>query len=631
VAQRLTLVLATFPLALAATLWLVHRRRRRPPAASSDGGAMPGGHVYRDVVLYRRLLREARPYWAHIAALFLVSLLATPVALLTPLPLAIAVDSVVGSHSLPGFLEAVAGPLGHSDTGVLAMAVLLLLAVAVLNQFQLGVTDVLGTYVGERLVLRFRARLFRHVQRLSLAFHDTRGTADSIYRIQYDAPAVQWIAIYGVTPFVSAALTLAGMIVVTARVDWRIAAVALTIAPVLFMLTWISRRLLRTGWRDAKLLESSALSVVQEVLTGLRVVKAFTGEEREHERFLARSGASVRARTRLAALEGVFGLLIGLTLAIGTALVLLIGVHQVQAGAMTIGALILVMSYLAQLYAPLQAIHKSIATLQSSFASAERALTLLDEVPDVVERPRARALTRARGAVSFQGVSFAYPGGVPVLHDLWLDVAPGTSVGIAGTTGAGKTTLVSLLSRFYDPSEGAILLDGHDLREYRVKDLRDQFGIVLQEPVLFSTSIAENIAYARPGAGEDEILAAARAANAHDFVSCLPDGYGTVVGERGMRLSGGERQRISLARAFLRDAPILILDEPTSSVDTATEAAIMQAMERLMAGRTTFMIAHRVSTLAYCDLRVSIEGGRLRTDPDAPADYGWSHSARTVV
>jgi ABC-type multidrug transport system ATPase subunit len=309
--------------------------------------------------------------------------------------------------------------------------------------------------------------------------------------------------------------------------------------------------------------------------------------------------------------EGVFGLLVGLTTAVGTATVLFIGMRHVQAGVLTLGQLLLVLGYLSQLYAPLKTISKKVGDLEASLASAERAFALLDAAPDVAERPNARPLTRARGAVAFRNVWFAFGTDQPVLHDISFEIGAGTRLGIVGATGAGKTTLVSLLTRFYDPTAGQILLDGVDLRDHKVADLRNQFAIVLQEPVLFSTSIAENIAYGRPDAGDDEIVAAAKAANAHDFIMNLPQGYETLVGERGMRLSGGERQRISLARAFLKNVPILILDEPTSSVDTKTEAAIMEAMERLMQGRTTVMIAHRLSTLAHCDARLEIEHGRL--------------------
>src|SRR5437016_1287889 len=258
------------------------------------------------------------------------------------------------------------------------------------------------------------------------------------------------------------------------------------------------------------------------------------------------------------------------------------------------------------------------ASMQSHLASAERAFSLLDEAPDVCERPHARPLGRSSGAMTFRNVSFGYNSERPVLRNLSFEVAPGTCLGIAGATGAGKTTLVNLLTRFYDPTAGQILLDGGDLRDYKLADLRNQFAIVLQEPVLFSTSITENIAYARPGAHQNEIIAAAKAANAHDFISRLPQGYLTPVGERGMCLSGGERQRISIARAFLKDAPILILDEPTSSVDVKTESAIVEAMERLMQGRTTFIIAHRPSTLKHCDLLLRIEHGRVVALEAAP-------------
>jgi ATP-binding cassette subfamily B protein len=283
----------------------------------------------------------------------------------------------------------------------------------------------------------------------------------------------------------------------------------------------------------------------------------------------------------------------------------------VLAGVLTLGNLLLVMAYLSQLYGPLESISDRIGSVQSSLVSADRAFGLLDLPADVPERPDARPLRRAAGAVAFEHVSFAYGPGRPVLTGLSLKVPAGARVGIAGSTGAGKTTLASLLQRFYDPTAGRILLDGIDLRDYRLADLRNQFAIVLQEPVLFSTSIAENIAYARPGATLAEIEAAARAANVDRFVAGLPEGYDTTVGERGVRLSGGERQRLALARAFLKDAPILILDEPTSSVDVATEALIVEAMDELVEGRTTFMIAHRLGTLDRCDVRVTIDRGRL--------------------
>jgi ATP-binding cassette subfamily B protein len=562
--------------------------------------------------LCRRLLSQARPYWPHIAGILLLSLLSTPLALLTPLPLKIAVDSVLGSQPLPGFLGMLLpADATRSASAVLAFAVGLTVAIALLSQLQALASSHLQAYTGERLTLDFRAQLFRHVQRLSLSYHDTKGTSDSTYRIQYDASAIQYTAIDGAIPFVIASLTVLSTLSVILRLDWQLALVALAVSPVLYLMSRAYRRCFRSRSREIKRLESSALSVVQEVLAAARVVKAFGQEDREQERFIDRSGQGMRARIRFLFAESSFGLLIGLTTSAGTAAVLLIGIRHVQSGILTLGEMLLVMGYLSQLYTPLRTIGRKAGSLQSHLASAERAFSLLDEAPDVAERPNARPLLRASGSVMFRNVSFAYDKDRLVLDNLSFEVRAGTRVGVVGTTGAGKTTLVSLLMRFYDPSDGQILLDGVDLRDYKLADLRNQFAIVLQEPVLFSTSIAENIAYSRPDARYDEIIAAAKAANVHEFIVRLPQGYETQVGERGMQLSGGERQRIALARAFLKDAPVLILDEPTSSVDLNTEAVIVKAVEQLMQGRTTFIIAHRVSTLTNCDLLLEIENGRL--------------------
>jgi ATP-binding cassette subfamily B protein len=568
--------------------------------------------TYSDLVLYQRVLRETRAFWPHIVGTGIVGALSGPIQLLAPLPLKITVDSVLGSHPLPPLLEMLLpASAPRSTTELLVLVAIVSLAIGLLQRFQWLASGVIHTYTREKLVLAFRARLMSHVQQLSLSYHDTEGSMDSVYRIQYDAPAVGDLAIDGVIPFVSAGVTLVGIFWVTALIDWQLALVALTVTPLLLLLTLPSRGRLRAAWEKASKLESSSIRVVQEALAALRVVKAFGQEEYERHRFVQRASQSVHSRIRLAGIEGILLLLTGMTTVVGTTIVLVVGAIHTQNGSLSLGELLLIVAYLAQLYGPLQSISNNVVHIQSSLAGVQRAFALLDEAPNVSDRPDARPLARATGAIRFQDVSFAYRQGPPVLSGISFDILPGTRLGIAGTTGSGKSTLIGLLTRFYDPSSGQIFLDGVDLRDYRLKDLRQQFAVVLQDSVLFSTSIAENIAYGRPGASAGDIVEAAKAANSHNFIRDLPTGYETLVGERGMQLSGGERQRIAVARAFLRDAPILVLDEPTSSVDVETEAEIMEAMDRLMSGRTTLMIAHRLSTLKDCDLMAVVERGRL--------------------
>jgi ATP-binding cassette subfamily B protein len=576
----------------------------------ADSGRVPARQG--DLALLGRLFREALPFYKGLTLFCVVSLLATPVALLSPVPLKIAVDSGLGDTPLPSVLRAILpAQLTDSPASVLLLAAILMVLVIFLAQVQWVTSFLLRTLLSERMVLSFRAKLFRHVQRLSFSFHDRKGTSDSTYRIQWDAAVIQHVTIDGVVPFISSVLTLGAMLWVTFALNWQLGLVALSVSPILVGIAIYFRPRLRKRAKDLKKRESVAFSVIPETLGALRVVKAFGQEDRAETRFCDESRASLRAKVRYAFMESGMGMLVGMATAMGSALVLYVGARQVLAGHLSLGQLLMVMSYIGQLYGPLKSISNKAANMQTHLASAERALSLLDEPFDVKEKPDALPLKRCRGRICFKDVAFRYQDGPCILSGVNLEVEPGTRVGIAGRTGAGKTTLVSLLMRFYDVSAGAILLDGVDLRDYRVADLRRQFSIVLQDPVLFSTSIRENIAYGRPEASEEEIIRAAEAANAHQFISRLPEDYATQVGERGMRLSGGERQRISLARAFLTDAPILILDEPTSSVDTKTEALIMEALDRLMSGRTTFMIAHRLGTLASCDLAVTLSGGSI--------------------
>ena len=349
------------------------------------------------------------------------------------------------------------------------------------------------------------------------------------------------------------------------------------------------------------------MSVVQESLGALRVVKAFGTEDREHDRFHEQASRGMKDLVRVSLTQGTFELAIGFVFALGTALALFFGIMQVHAGMLTLGDFLLVWAYLAQLYAPLHTVSKNVTTLQNAMASAERALALLDETPAIIEKQDARSIDRCQGHFACENLEFAYSDNDCVLQGVSFEIPPGSVVGIVGPSGSGKSTLVNLLARFYDPSAGHITLDGIDLRDYRLDDLRSQFAIVLQDTVLFATTIAENIGYAKADATQEEIIAAAKLANAHEFIVKIDDGYQAQVGERGMQLSGGERQRIAIARAFLKDAPVLILDEPTSAVDVKTEDAIMRSIEQLMHGRTTFLITHRTRLVDKCDRILSVD------------------------
>ncbi|HYX68562.1 MAG TPA: ABC transporter ATP-binding protein [Terriglobales bacterium] len=562
-----------------------------------------------DLALFRRLWRQSQSCHPHLIGIFGLSLVAVPLSLLFPLPLKIVVDSVLGDRPMPRPLPALFPSVSH--TGVLAIAIGMLIVVGAALHLQALASWYLQTFTGEKLVWDFRARLLQHAQRLSLTFHRSTGSSDFCYRIQQDATQIQNIALQGVLPIVNSVLTLAGMFLVIARLDPAMALMTMVVGGILIALTQLWSRTVRRRSTEIKRLDSHAMAVVQEVLTSLPVVMAFGQEHREYQRFVRQSDQRMRGQVQLSTLQGFFNLLTGMTIAAATAGALWLGVRHVRAGLLTTGELLVVMAYLAQLYDPLKTLTGKITDMQGWMVSIERSFELLDQVPEIADAPHPVRVPRARGGVTFDRVSFRYPNSDTGLRDVSFTVSPGTRVGIVGPTGAGKTTLINLLARFYDPNSGVVRLDGVDLRRYKLEDLRRQFAIVLQEPMLFSTSIAENIAYGRPSASDEDIVEAARAASADDFIRRLRQGYDTPVGEGGAQLSGGERQRISLARAFLRNSPILILDEPTSSVDTKTEAAIMEATETLMRGRTTFMIAHRLSTLKSCDVMLRLERGAL--------------------
>ena len=575
----------------------------------------------------------ARPCWPHLAAIGLLCLLAAPVALLAPLPLKIAVDNVLGTQPLPAWLHYLLFPARwfHAANGGLAICATLLVGIALLSCLQSLASWLLATYTGEKLVHDFRGALLFHAQRLSLAVHDRRGANDIAYRIQYDAPAIQNFYLQGIVPMFSSALTFVAMMVVTSRISWRVASIAAILSPVLFVLARNSSRKVRKGYDEVRELDSSAMLVLHEAMSCLRAVKAFGQEAHEDELFRRKSRQRMKEQVRLASIQAGFHVLVGFCVALATAVALVISVTEVRQQVMTIGEFLLVMAYMSQLYEPLRTVSTKIPEMQATVASLHRAFALLEETPELGHGAACSADTlHARGEVEFRNVSFQYAtGGRSILKDISFHIPPGSRVGIVGPSGSGKSTLVNLLTRFYDPEAGTILIDGNDLHEYDLAELRQQFSIVPQEPMLFSTTVAGNIAYADPQSSRIEVIRAAKLANAHEFIERLPNGYDTFIGEGGAGLSGGERQRLAIARAFLKDAPMLILDEPTSAVDTRTEELIMDALDKLMAGRTTFMIAHRLSTLEHCDVVLVMQNGTLQTITKS-VDEAKTHIANTA-
>ena len=563
--------------------------------------------------MLRRVFADLRPYLQPIFVLLLLSLSAIPITLITPLPIKLMVDTVLGSKPLSGYLTLLApGGSQASKDYVLWLAIGILLGATVLTYVQNLLNVWLSSKIGNRMTLDVRARLFRQMQRLSIAYHDTKGAADSAYRTLNDAPMLRSFGIDSMIPLATSILMLSAMIVVTLYLDWQLAIISLLVSPFMFLLTLVFKPRLRTGWRKFKTSESAAMAVAQETLGASRVVKAFGQEDQKSEQLVHHYNESLSAQLRVYVDSAVYNLLVGIVTAAGLAAVLYIGItHVQQPNGLTLGNLLVVNYYVTQLYTPLRNVGQKALDMQMSLTGIERVHAVLDEKPDVPEAPNALPLARAEGKIGFQNVSFEYVTGNPVLQNVSFDLPAGYCLGVAGPTGSGKTSLSSLLLRFFDPKEGAITLDDVDLRNYRLADLRNQFAVVHQDTVLFSTTIAENIRFARPDATMDEVTAAARAANAHDFIMNLPDGYDTIVGERGMKLSGGERQRVSLARAFLKNAPILILDEPTSSLDVHNETAILETIQHLMKDRTTLMIAHRASTLRNCNMILTLEDGRV--------------------
>jgi ATP-binding cassette, subfamily B, bacterial len=564
------------------------------------------GALKKSLRAWPRTLPYLKPHKAMVAVSMLLMVVAAGVALLEPWPLAVLVDSVLGNQPLPGPFEAIPDNVAVRVGFVMALMLGVTLATGAVG----ALGDYVNTKIDMRMVLDFRSQLFQHVQRLSFDFHDERRTGEFMGRINGQASNLGAVTV-SAFPLVQAALTLVGMFVVAYRMNPPVALLSLSVVPFIYYSTGYYGARIGPEVRKVKKMEMRSLHIVHEAVQMIRVIVAFNRETDEYRKFREQGEEAVDARLKVTVKQTVFNGVVSLITAAGTAAVLGLGAYQVQRGNLTIGQLLVLLAYIRAVYTPLETISSTLNSIQEQLIGFEMALELLETEPEVVEKPDAMVMKQAKGAVVFDRVSFSYEGRERTLSDISFEVAPGEAVAVVGPTGAGKTTLMSLLPRFYDPAEGRILLDGVDIRDLTLASLRAQISLVLQEPLLFGGTIEDNIRYGRPDAGRDEVVAAAKAANAHDFIMKLPGKYRTKLGERGAKLSGGERQRISVARAFLKDSPILVLDEPTSAIDSRTEAVILEALGRLMEGRTTFMIAHRLSTVRNASQILVINDGEI--------------------
>ena len=552
--------------------------------------------------IYRRVLEYYRVFLPQTLLGLLLSLCGIGLNLLKPWPFKMIVDDVLLRNP-----RAIFG----TSTKLIPLLCLVLVAIQLLWGMLNWITNYLFVKVGLQALLKVRTELYSHLQRLSLKFHDTRRSSDSSFRVAYDSQAIQTIYNKGFTNIFGSIITLVGTFAIMLRLDWQLALLSLAVVPLLLGAIYFFAHRIR---RESTLIqehESAVLAQAQEGLSSIRMVHAFGREDFEVLQFQMQAQQSLQANLRLTLTNVNSALVISTLMVLGTAAMYYVGTMHVLAGTLTLGSLLVFSAYLLMLYQPLESLTYTAWAMEGATAGAKRCFEVLDRPDDVVDSPQSIAITETKGELKFENVSFGYAQDRHVLHNIDLHIAPNQIVALVGGTGAGKSTLLSLVPRFYDPTSGRVTLDDHDLREITKKSLRAQISLVLQDTLLFSTTVRENIAYGRPDATEDEIVEAARRAQADDFIRQLPDGYASMVGERGGHLSVGQRQRIGIARAFLKNAPILLLDEPTSALDPTTESAIMETIKELMQGRTTLIATHRLATIHNVDLIIVLDHGRM--------------------
>ena len=561
---------------------------------------------------YLRFFRYFRPHWRGLVVVLVTMFLHIGLGVLHPWPVKLLVDQVLGDEPVPeeleGLLAALPGPGGLQ--GLLLWVCVSTVLIYVVGTFMSAVSNVASVRLGQRMTFDLAADLFRHVQRLSLLFHSRQPVGDTMSRVTGDSYCVQEMIVDVAFPLLEAVVTLVAMFVIMWQIEPTMTLLSLGVVPFLVVAILAFRKPMYEWNLKRRELEGLMMALVEQVLSAIPAVQAFNREEREEARLRRCGHEAATAYVRSNVISAWFGLIAGLVTTVGTAGIMWLGGHYALEGKITTGDILVFLAYLGSLYGPLDTLTHLASTWQHVAANAERVTEILDTPLDVRDRPDAREAPIA-GRIRYEDVTFGYEPDRPVLKGVSLEARPGEVLAIVGPTGAGKTTLVNLMVRFFDPWSGRVIVDGHDIRSYRLRCLREQVALVLQEPFLFPFTVAENIAYGRPDATRAEVEAAAAAASADDFIRRLPGGYDEEVGERGATLSGGEKQRLSIARAFLKDAPVLILDEPTSALDARTEAQLLDALNRLMKGRTTFIIAHRLSTIRNADRILVINHGEL--------------------
>jgi subfamily B ATP-binding cassette protein MsbA len=564
-------------------------RPESPPASTSTAGTKSMGAF---------ILELIRPYRGWLIIVFIAMLVETAMSLAGPWPIKVIIDNVVGSHELPHWLRWVHDlPFARDKMGLALCAALATVLIAAIGSLADYIDNYYTESVGQWVAHDLRLRVYDHLHRLSLTFYDHQQTGPLLSTITNDVVTVQNFASGATLGILVDLLTIVMMLGLMFWLNWDFTLIAIGVTPFLLLFVMRFKKAVKSVTHEVRKRQSDIVSVVQQGLESVRVVKAFAREDLEDDRMDAASRAQVDAALKARRIKSLLSPIVAIVVAGCTAIVIWRGAGLILTGAMTVGALTVFLAYLNKFFKPVQDLAKMTNSIAQATVSLERIRKILDTDIVIPQRADARPLPSCRGEIAFENVAFGYDPDAPILKGVTFKIAPGQLVGIVGTTGGGKSTVVSLIPRFYDPANGRVLIDGNDLKDLELASLRSKIGYVLQDTVLFHGTIRENIAYGRPNAKEEDIIAAAKLANAHDFITEMPHGYDTMVGDRGLTLSGGQRQRIGIARAIIRDTPILILDEPTAALDTESERLVIEGLERLMKGRTVITIAHRLSTI----------------------------------